>query len=87
MTYFRELPNKFLVAPVRGKPPEPPEGYETLVGEQFVFAPIMPICSYREKRTIQRGCCGATEKIHCDKEKQYVTRYHCSQCQAPTQQA
>ena len=81
MAEFRELSNGFLVAPQRGDPPEPPEGYERLTGEQYVFAPILPSCEYREKRLIRRGCCGGTsERFYCHKTNTFVSRYFCVGC-------
>jgi hypothetical protein len=79
---FRKLSNGFLIAPQRGTPPEPPEGYERMHGEQYVFAPIMTICKYRERRLVKRGgCCGGTlEKFWCLLKKTYVSRYFCKEC-------
>ena len=80
MVSFRKLSNGFLIAPQRGLPPNPPEGYENVHGEDFVFAPILPDCEGRERRTFKRGCCGAVEKFYCQKNQTYVSRYKCEGC-------
>ena len=82
MVSFRKLSNGFLVAPQRGDPPDPPEGYERMHGEQYVFAPIMPACKYRERRLIKKTtCCGGqSERFFCLKNSTFVSRYFCAEC-------
>lgn len=77
---FRELPNGYLVAPHRGDSPKPPEGYELAYGEQYVFAPILLDCEYRQVRTVTHGCCGKKQKIYCNDKKTYIGRKRCSEC-------
>ena len=80
---FRQLPNGYLMAPQRGIPPEPPEGYERAAGEPFMFLPILPECSYREMRAIHRECCGTVTKILCNDRNEFVTRLDCKECPVP----
>lgn len=79
---YRYLGNGYMAAPRRGEPPPPPEGYEPIAGDPFVFAPIMRKCEFRERKIIQgSGCCqGLTEKFYCHKNNTYVSRYFCVGC-------
>lgn len=80
MTQFRKISNGFLIAPRRGEIPTPPDGYEVAVGDPFVFLPVLPNCDYRERRIIQRSCCGAMERVFCNKIHEFTTRTGCQEC-------
>ena len=80
MTQFRRLDNGYLIAPKRGTPPVPPDGYEAAYGDPFVFLPSMPECADREKRVIKRSCCDPIQRLFCKLEQQFVTRLHCQGC-------
>jgi hypothetical protein len=77
---FRKLENGYLIAPRRGVPPPPPEGYETAYGDKFVFLPVLSACVYREKKIIKRSCCDPVERLFCIHHDTFVTRLRCQGC-------
>ena len=82
---LKYLDNGFIVAPHRGRPPIPPEGYESLQGDPFVFAPILHDCIHREFKDVHRKCCGGdSRRIYCNYKNEYINRLVCKECQART---
>ena len=77
---MKKLPNGYLLADRATKPPCIPAGYEVSFDDPYLFLPILPVCFHRERKTIVLGCCGATQKIFCKREKKTVTRKECLDC-------
>ena len=81
MTDFRKLANGYLIAPHRGYPPTPPEGYEAAYGDPYVFLPKLPDCPHRDKKLIPRSCCGGViERLYCVLTAEYKKRTDCAEC-------
>ena len=80
MPQFRKVSNGFLVAPHRGVPPEPPEGYERYLGQNFVFAPKVEPCDFRDRVMKKSGCCGSKETITCKRDNKIITLNICKEC-------
>ena len=55
--HFRKVNNETMVAPRRGQPPAPPEGYEPDPSDPYTFLLKMPPCEDREERIQKRSCC------------------------------
>lgn len=80
MTYFREMPGGFLAAPTRGVPPLPPDGYEPVPGNDFLFMIALPYCKYRVSKIEWKSCCGNVAKLHCIRKSINITRLDCKGC-------
>lgn len=78
-------PGGTLIAPKRGKPPLPPDGYIATKGDPFVFEPILKPCPKRESRKrYENGCipCGQSNpnQLFCTIEEKYVIPQICKKC-------
>jgi hypothetical protein len=81
---FMPGPNGTLIAPSRGVPPVPPEGYKRSSSNEWVFEPILPYCESRElRKKYARGCnaCGSNPlQIFCLKDNSFVIPQICKKC-------
>ena len=78
---LRKLRDGTLVAPMRGKPPPCPEGYEVSGSSDYVFKLKRPECIHRYQKKVTTQCCVLC-KTYCDYigEKTTVTRLVCVEC-------
>ena len=79
---MRKLSNGYLIAPRRGSPPVPPDGYEQIPGDPYSFRPLIPECEYREIQPPRSYCCGQSDKLFCKAASKRVIRITCVECQA-----
>ena len=84
MTRIRQVDTGVLIAPRRGEAPDPPEGYEAAPGDPYVFLKILPDCTDREIKTVNKACCGPTERVYCHDQDGYVMRSDCHECKGDT---
>jgi len=75
----------FLVGDLMEAPPVCPEGFERSQDNEYVLLKKLPNCSVRDKRIVERTCCGKTERIHCKSKEHLVTRKDCLLCDNPGQ--
>ncbi len=69
----------YLISPARGKP-KPPEGYEFVRGEKFVFQLCIDPCDKREYRKHTKGCCASARFPFCLVLGMKMTRQQCKDC-------
>jgi len=79
---WRHGPNGMLMAPRRGQPPVPPEGYEQVPGDAYSIQPKIVACKHRSEQLSEKKCCGGTHKMltRCDAMDQTVSRAICIAC-------
>lgn len=78
---MRQLQDGSLIAIERGKPPEPPEGYERDSKNPYLFRIKLNECKYREITIKRQKCCGGDKTIHhCHYLAEPVPRKLCEQC-------
>ena len=68
-----------LIAPMRGKPPPCPEGYENIPGNKYTFWRKIPECLYRSSRVLK--CCGKPIVLHCSYYNIDIIRQKCLTCE------
>lgn len=81
-TTWRKGPDGSLMAPRRGSPPIPPEGYEPSPGNPYVVRLKLKDCQYRVFTPFKKGpCCGGrTGTVQCTFYKKPITRLGCYDC-------
>lgn len=80
---MRQLQDGSLIALEKGKPPEPPEGYERDEKNPYLFHLKLEDCSYREITIKRQKCCGGDKTIYnCNYLGTPVPRKLCEQCGA-----
>jgi hypothetical protein len=68
--------NGLIIAPHRGKAPQPPEGYEA-TKDPFIFKPILVECEHRSFVVTNTTCCGRSTRMKCDLSTQYINYATC----------
>ena len=77
---LRKLANGILIAPTRGKPPIPPEGYEPDAGNPYILRPKLLPCVHREMKQPTIKCCNNAVWMYCQIFKKRVSRATCMGC-------
>lgn len=75
---FRRI-GEVLMAPRKGQPPIPPEGYEALPFNKFMYVLKIPSCIYRSYSIKKSSCCDY-EVMNCSIKNKIVTRSTCHEC-------
>jgi len=79
---FRKASDGSLFVPSRGKPPEPPHGYQTSDYSPFVFVPILTPCIFRQQKEVKYKCCRQPKtETHCALVERKITMGECHICE------
>lgn len=78
---WRPGPDGTLMAPRRGPPPTPPEGYRTRPGNPYIVEPILVDCDHRYFKQFAKPCCGGkTGSTWCKSFDKAVLNKDCQGC-------
>ncbi len=68
-----------LFAPLRGRAPACPRGFEPVPGDDFRFHPEIR-CQHREQRQLKLGCCNNCVAYYCHRDNSYKLQSICKVC-------
>lgn len=81
MTNWRPGPDGTLMAPRRGPPPTPPEGYKARAGNPYVAEPVLVECDHRYFKKFLKPCCsGKNGTTWCKNFDKAIINADCQNC-------
>lgn len=81
MINFRKQADGSLIAPSRGRPPDPPEGYVRDLQNSFRFIPVLIDCKYRTQK--EKPNCGNCKNMlypYCSRNGKFINAEDCLKC-------